>query len=33
MIAIHGGLVVSRGLGDTAPFRRVLDGLEKTLIG
>ncbi|SDF04345.1 TetR/AcrR family transcriptional regulator [Thalassobaculum litoreum] len=33
MIAIHGGLVVSRGLGDTTPFRRVLDGLEKTLIG
>lgn len=33
MIAIHGSLVVSRGLGDTAPFRRVLDGLERTLIG
>ena len=33
MIAIHGSLVVSRGLGDTAPFRRVLGGLEKTLIG
>lgn len=33
MIDIHGGLVVSRGLEDTAPFRRVLDGLEHTLIG
>ena len=33
MIAIHGGLVVSRGLDDTAPFRRVLDRLEATLIG
>ena len=33
MIAIHGGLVVSRGLNDTAPFRRVLDGLEKMLVG
>lgn len=33
LIAVHGGLVVSRGLNDTAPFRRVLDGIERTLIG
>ena len=33
LISIHGGLVVSRGLGDTAPFRRILDRLERTLIG
>lgn len=33
MIAIHGGLVVSRGLGDTGPFRRVLEGLETILTG
>ncbi|MDF1791023.1 MAG: TetR/AcrR family transcriptional regulator [Thalassobaculaceae bacterium] len=32
MVAIHGGLVVSRGLGDTAPFRRALDTLPDTLI-
>ena len=32
LIAIHGGLVVSRGLGDTAPLRRVLDRLDRTLI-
>lgn len=31
LIAIHGGLVVSRGLGDTAPFKRVLDELPDTL--
>lgn len=31
LIAIHGGLVVSRGLADTTPFRRVLDRLPDTL--
>lgn len=33
LVAIHGALVVSRGLGDTAPFRRALDRLPEILIG
>lgn len=33
LVAIHGALVVSRGLNDTAPFRRVLDRLPEILTG
>jgi AcrR family transcriptional regulator len=33
LVAIHGGLVVSRGLGDTGPFHRVLSRLPSILTG
>ena len=31
LIALHGGLVVSRAIGSTSPFRRVIDDLPRRL--
>jgi AcrR family transcriptional regulator len=33
LIALHGALVVSRGLGSTAPFQRILQELPDRLLG